>query len=174
MPGERYYLDAMVLIHFDNNGLLGALRIFVENTHARLLTTKTVLGETESPKHSMSGLFSGMLSDGVIEVVDDVPPTVDRAVAEIETLTVKLGPGESSLLKLVASDEALGKPVLVLNDGKAFECAVMVGIDVMLEADYLALLVGEGTVACSDALVALENMLAKNLSRRRRGASQTA
>ena len=28
MPDERYYLDAMVLIHFDNNNLLGALQKF--------------------------------------------------------------------------------------------------------------------------------------------------
>lgn len=168
MPGERYYLDAMVLIHFDSSNLLGALRKFVENTHARLLTTQTVLGETESPKYKMSALFSNMFSDGIIEVVDDVPPTVDRAVAEIETLTADLGPGESSLIKLVARDKAPGKPVLVLNDGKAFERSGVVGIDAMLEADYLALLVGAGTVTCSDALVALENMLAKNLSKRRR------
>lgn len=175
MPDVRYYLDAMVLIHFDNNCLLGALREFAEKTHARLLTTRTVLGETESPKHKMSAPFSDMLTDGAIEVVDDVPPAVDRADAEIETLTADLGPGENSLIRLVARDsEAPGKPILVLNDGKAFGRSGEIGVGAILEADYLALLVGEGTVTCSDALVALENMLAKNLSKRRRGAWQAA
>lgn len=175
MPNVRYYLDAMVLIHFDNNCLLGALREFAEKTHAKLLTTRTVLGETESPKHKMSAPFSDMLTDGAIEVVDDVPPAVDRADAEIETLTADLGPGENSLIKLAARDSgASGKPILVLNDGKAFGRSGEIGVDAILEADYLALLVGEGTVTCSDALVALENMLAKNLSKRRRGAWQAA
>ena len=175
MPDERYYLDATVLIHFDNNGLLGALQKLAEKTHARLLTTRTVLGETESPKHKMSTPFSDMLSDGTLEVVDDVASVVDRADAEIETLTADLGPGENSLIKLVARDsEAPGKPILVLNDGKAFGRSGEIGIEAMLEADYLALLVGEGTVTCSDALVALESMLAKNLSKHRRGAWQAA
>lgn len=168
MPSERYYLDTTVLIHFDNNGLLDALRIFAENTHARLLTTKTVLDETAlSPKYRMSDLFSDMVSNGVIEVVDDVIYAVDRVVVETETLTMDLGPGESSLMKLVVHDKAHGKPVLVSNDGDAFDIARGIGIDAMLEADYLALLVREGIVTCSDALLALENMLAKSLSRRR-------
>lgn len=168
MLGERYYLDAMVLIHFNNNGLLGALQKFVENTHAKLLTTRTVLGETESTKHKMSPLFSDILSDGIIEVVDDIHPTVDQADTKVETLTADLGPGESSLIKLMVRDsEAPGKSILVLNDGKAYERSGEIGINAMLEADYLSLLVGEGIVTCNDALVALENMLAKNLSRRR-------
>ena len=175
MPGVRYYLDASVLIHFDGNDILGALRAFAKKTHARLLTTQTVLGETESPKHKMSALFSEILSEGAIEIVDYAPPAADQTVAEIETLTADLGPGESSLIKIIICDDgASGKPVLVLNDGKAFARSVTVGTDTMLEADYLALLAREGTVTCSDAPPALENMLAKKLSGRRRDTWQTA
>ena len=68
---------------------------------------------------------------------------------------------------MVRDGEALGKSILVLNDGKAYERSGKIGINAILEADYLSLLVGEEIVTCNDALVALENMLAKNLSRRR-------
>lgn len=169
MPGKRYYLDAAVLIHFDNNNLLDALRAFVKKTDVKLLTTKTVLGETKSSsKHKMSDLFSSILSDGIIDVVDDVPPAFDRTVAEVETHMADLGPGENSLMKSIVRDnKSNGKPVLILNDGKAFARSGAVGIDAMLEADYLALLVREEIITCTKALIALENMLAKNLSRRR-------
>ena len=168
MPGKRYYLDTMILIHFDNNNLLNALRKFTEMTHSRLLTSATVLDETKSSKHKMSDSFSNILSDDIIEVVDDVSLSADRAVAEIETRIVGLGPGESSLIKLIIRDtNVYRKPVLVLNDGEAFTKSSEVGINAMLAADYLALLAREEIVACDDALIALESMLAKNLSRRR-------
>lgn len=71
---------------------------------------------------------------------------------------------------IVCDDEPNSKPVLVLNDGKAFARSGAVGIDAMLEADYLALLVREEIITCKKALTALENMLVKNLSRRRHAA----
>ena len=166
MSSVRYYLDTSVLIHFDDNGLLDALRLFAESRRVRLLTTKTVLKETTAlAKYRMSDSFYDILSDNAIEVVDDgVIPAVDRADMVIETLTTDLGPGESSLMKLIVQDKADGEPVLVSNDGAAFEVARGAGIGTMLEADYLALLVREGVVTCSDALLALESMLAKHLS----------
>lgn len=157
-------MDAAVPIHFDNNNLLDALRTFVGKTDAKLPTAETVLGETESsPKHKMSGLFSSILSDGIIDVVDDVPPAFDCTVAEVETRTVGLGPGENSLMKsIVCDDESSSKPVLVLNDGKAFARSGAVGIDSMLEADYLTLLVREEIITCKRARLLLKTCWQKN------------
>ena len=66
-----------VPIHFDNNSLVDALQAFVRKTDAKLPTAGTILGETESsPKQNMPSLFSNILSDGIIDVVDDIIPAV--------------------------------------------------------------------------------------------------
>ena len=134
--------------------------------HAGLLTTQTVIDETEKFDHKMSDSFIKILTDGVVEVVDDV--ATNHMIAEIEALSIDYNDGESSLIKFIVNDnETSGKSILITNDSKAFKQSVELGIDTILITDYLILLEKEKLVACDDALIALENMLAKRLSKHR-------
>lgn len=85
----------------------------------------------------MSDKFNDIITNGVIEVINDVVDESDREMEQAETSIVELGDGESSLIKLLVYQKEITTSVLLTNDYDALNSAVGLGIKTMMLTDYI-------------------------------------